>query len=145
MGKATKQRPEIRVSQVAFDTLALSAAIHGGFGASSFGDDGTPVCLAGHKIFGDVASSDFKAQRAFEEVQRKLRHEYVSTFTANDAAVQAINKRKGKSRNNRVTMAEYAAELNLVPDASLDASYYKDDAIEVGTAIHEAAAANVAQ
>jgi hypothetical protein len=109
-------KPRIVLEADVYDTLELSAYAFGGIGADDYGTDtdtstpilalanGAPMCAVGHAAFTALPGDWWNLLPG-------------GTITRNDAAVEAINVRKGKvgdDRYDRVTFAEWAKELNIV-------------------------------
>jgi hypothetical protein len=91
-----------------YDTLEFSALVYGGIGARAWLDrKDTPFCIGGHA---DLASDAFRDD--YLTISAALGNGFID---ANNAAVHAINRRKGrKDIDARAPWEEYCAELNIV-------------------------------
>lgn len=115
----------------AYDALKASSEKHGGIGAETFeakkiasqsdSDEAVPYCIAGHAALIDSGettpdtSVPMPTLRALQEAFGLGR--WPEVFDVNDAAVHAINSRKGLHKTTRVTFDEWTAELNVVRGA----------------------------
>lgn len=98
-----------------YDALDLVVLAFGGIGAGEYyeatdgfdlDDPSRPVCAIGCARF--AAGGEYDS-----EIERALRGQAIHGMES-DAAVRAINARKGAGWNARVTFAEWCAELNVV-------------------------------
>jgi hypothetical protein len=88
-----------------YDTLDLTAFVYGGIGAKAYSRAFQPSCALMQCMEAEGGM--------FGEMWKSLNN--VGVFgDHNDAAVRAINRRKGRSRNARVTFTEWCEELGIV-------------------------------
>lgn len=96
-----------------YDTLEFSALVFGGIGAGAVydyevADQNIPYCVLGHAI---AATDDRRA----EQIMGPLRRAEIDVLQ-NDAAVEAVNARKGARSPSwaRISFSEWRAQLGVV-------------------------------
>lgn len=97
-----------------FDALEFSALAYGGIGAGRWTQGGAPLCAVGHAVVasgghdGAVLMSDtFHAEIVL------VAPWLAACEDENDRAVRAINTRRKRERNARVSFADWCAELGV--------------------------------
>lgn len=113
---------KIRLPADIYDTLSALSDIYGGVGQGDWytyhegrgwDDDWAehiecPVCINGLASFAVVPDTDL------EDRTDSPLHRIGLTPGTNDAAVMAINDKKGAPTDQRVSWAEYVRELNII-------------------------------
>lgn len=104
-------RREVKIPQAVYDALEASAEEYGGIGGGAWTDGNElPLCAWGHLrsyLHGYDLNDSLRTALEAQTGSRKL-------TDPNDIAVAAINRRKGKRSDARVSFAEWTRELGYV-------------------------------
>lgn len=104
-------RREVKIPQAVYDALEASAEKYGGIGGGAWTDDNElPLCAWGHLRSYPHGYDLNDSLRTALEVQTGSR----KITDPNDIAVAAINRRKDRRSDARVSFAEWTRELGYV-------------------------------